>query len=208
MEAIKLGALVIFHPLYAVDLIKRNSKKYSRIPALCLLLLTLIARIITILCQNYTVSGIELADVNFLLDILVILVPFGSWILVNYYMTEILSGESRLGDIVSYTAYALLPYILTTPIFIAASWAMSDGLMPFYRLAETLVFAWVGILLFIGLMRSNDYGFWQAVLVALILIIFILLVWALLILFFALISQTYMVITELLYEINIWGIAA
>ena len=207
MKPVKLGAVMLFHPLYAIDLIKRDTKAYSRFPSFLLLFAAVVARIVTILTQNYTVSGMELGDVNFLLDVLIILVPFGTWILVNYFMTEILSGESSLGEIMAYSSYALLPYIVTTPVFIALSWAMSEGLMAFYTLGQLLVGAWVVILLFLGVMRANEYGFWKAVGVSLLLVVSMLLLWALLILFFALISQTYMVISEVLYEFNIWRIS-
>lgn len=208
MRAMKLGAVFLFHPLYAVDIVKRDSRRYAGLPALVLLISALLMRTLSLMLCCYTVSGTEWRDVDLPLELFLLVAALGTWVLVNYFMTEILSGSSTLYEIVSYTAYALLPYILTAPLFIAVSWVMSESLMPFYRLAQTAVFVWAGLLLFLGLMRANDYGFWRAVLVLLILVIAMLLVWALLLLFMTLVSQAVMLVKEVLYEIDLRGITS
>lgn len=203
VRALKLGVSMLFHPLYSMDIIKRERKRYCYWPAALIMLAVVLERIGQLVLQNYAVSGMELQDVNFLLDIMVILLPVITYIGVAYYMTGILSGEARLGEIVASSAYAFVPYLLLTPLLTAASWGMSEGLLPFYRMLEAGVLIWVVVLFFLGLLRLNDYGFWQSVLVGLIIVIFMLLVWGLFLLFFALTCQLYMIVKEFLYEITI-----
>lgn len=202
-RAFKLGVSILFHPLYSMDIIKRERKRYCYLPSALILLAVVLERVAQLFLQNYAVSGMELQDVNFLLDILMILLPVVTYVGVTYYMTGILSGEARLGEIVASSAYAFVPYLILTPILTLASWGMSEGMLPFYRMLEAAVLVWVLVLFFLGLLRLNDYGFWRSVLVALIIVVFMLLVWGLFLLFFALTCQLYMIIKEFLYEITI-----
>ncbi len=201
-KALKLALLMLYHPLEAIDLFKRYRRGFYG-GAFGIALLIPAVRLLQIFGENYAVAGRELTEVNFLLEILVFAAPIATFVLVNSWITGILSGESGLDEIFGYTMYAFVPYLVMTPLLTGISWLLSADLSAFYTLLQTAMWGWVLLLLFLGILRSNDYSFGKSLLVTGIIVIFMLLVWALLMLFFALSCQLYLFIREIVYEITV-----
>ena len=202
MDALKLSLCIIFHPLYTMDLIKRRHASLWKLPSLILFILAILSMVLNLTMENYAVSGRKLQDINLGYELLFLLLPVISWIFVSTMITGIMSGEARVTEIIAATAYSFVPYIIGNVVLTAVSWAVSDGSAVFYQMARGLMLIWVLLLIFISLLRLNNYSFGKSLLVTLIVVLSMVILWALLLLFFALTCQSVMTISELITEIS------
>lgn len=204
VKAWGLALMILFHPLEFFDIIKRErTKKFPWLSVVCLYLLAFLANYSYIFIVNFQLSTKEPIDANILLELATVAVPLLSWTVASFAMSSILNGESKLLEITQATAYCLVPQIVMTPLLGLFSNLLSASESGLYQSLRTFVIVWMVILLFLGLKRLNDYSFWKNVLVALISLFAIVVMWAVIVLLFALTIQLLNFIGGIGKEINL-----
>lgn len=123
------------------------------------------------------------------------------WIISNMAVCTLSDGEGSLSDVYVVTAYALLPFIIMSPIIIVISNLLVHGEGTYYALLNIVKFGWTGILLFTGNMSAHQFTFKKTVFIAFMTIVGILIILFMMFLGFALVTQLYEFIRTFYNEI-------
>jgi len=79
------------------------------------------------------------------------------WNAANYLVSTISDGEGRLRDVVIGTAYSLFPYALFALPIALLSNALTLNEVFLYEFSVNLVWAWVGLMLFLMVKEIHNY---------------------------------------------------
>ncbi|MCL2188410.1 MAG: YIP1 family protein [Defluviitaleaceae bacterium] len=123
------------------------------------------------------------------------------WIIANMAVCTLSDGEGSLSDVYVTTAYALLPFLLMTPVIVLLSNVMSLGEGTYYTLMNFVKFGWTGVLLFTGNMSAHQFTFKKTVFTSFLTIAGILIILFMMFLAFALVTQLYQFIRTFYNEI-------
>ena len=132
-----------------------------------------------------------------------VVVPLFSWVVGSYLMTAITSGESTFLEILIASAYALVPYIVITPVLALVSNLLGSGEAGVYQALRTITLLWVILLLLLALQRLNDYSIKKTVGVAVLSVAAVIVMWAVCLLLFSLTVQFVTFFTGIGEEINL-----
>lgn len=159
MKAVKLGIVMLFHPVVAFQYMQKDRSKFSYTPVWVLLLATAAVRIISIYFTHYPMASVDSKNANLLTECAVIFVPLLSWVVASYAITTILSGEVLFREALTAMAYSLLPYLLVNLPLTLFSHVMDAGQQGIYSNLQLLSIAWVVVLLIVNLKVMNHYTF-------------------------------------------------
>lgn len=202
MNIFRFSLMVLFKPMDAFPLIKAERNKFSYKPAIILLLMMIIVRILYIYIVHYPLADILPRDASIWLEIVKYLLPVLTWVLACYAVTTIISGESMLREVFMASAYAMLPYIVFTLPIGLLSHLLGDGETGIYELLQKAIWIWVFVLIFISVMTMNSYEFWQTVGICILSVIAMFLIWGIAGLFFALGNQLYRFLYDIAIELR------
>ena len=186
--SLKYALYVITHPLDGFwDL--THEKRGSIAVANTIVILTVLARIMSLQFTSFLFMQVYWEDVNIFLYIASILFPLALFCVGNWGLTTLFDGKGRLSQIYMGTAYALTPYPLIQIPMILFSNLVTEEEGAFYTFACTFSIVWAAILIICAMMEIHEYSlsktllFMVASVFAMMVMVFILL------LFFSMISQ-------------------
>lgn len=203
-ELIKYPFYVALHPFKGFWDVKYEGKGNLK---LALIILFLLAVVNTLKRQfgGFIVNTANPNELNSLNELIFIVLPFVLFCIGNWAITTLMDGEGKFEEIITVTAYSLLPllviYSITTPI----SNIITIEEAPIYFLVETTAMLWFLGLLFVGIMTVHQYSVGKTVATFIITAIVMGVVLFLGLLFFSLLQQliTFIVTIykELIYRI-------
>ena len=85
------------------------------------------------------------------------------WVVVNWLVASLFEGKGRFMDILTVTAYSLLPLIVTQLVALPLSHGMLLEEATFLRLLQTVGLLYTLLLLAIGTMIMHDFSLWKFV---------------------------------------------
>lgn len=186
--SLKYALYVITHPLDGFwDL--THEKRGSIAAANTIVILTVLARIMSLQFTSFLFMQVYWEDVNIFLYIASILFPLALFCVGNWGLTTLFDGKGRLSQIYMGTAYAMTPYPLIQFPMILLSNVVTKEEGTFYHFAVVLSLAWAVLLIICAMMEIHEYSlsktllFMVASVFAMMVMVFILL------LFFSMISQ-------------------
>lgn len=201
MELLKLSLPVLIHPIESFEYIKRSRGKFTYKPAIFLFSLMIAVRLMYIYIAHYPLSSLEPRDANFWFEVMKFIIPIFTWVLAGYLVTTILSGEAFFGELFTATAYSMMPYILFTIPLGLASHVMARGEAGFYSTLHTIKWIWVILLFIISVKTLHDYSVGKTIGICILIVFAMLLIWAVILLIFALTSQLYKFLEGMAIEI-------
>lgn len=203
MDDLKLAVLMFFYPLRACAIIKRRRDRFRPLPALILIGLALLVRIVSVYTTSFTVASIRPQEANLLYIAGILLIPFLAWVLCSYAILSILGGETKLSENLTACSYCLVPYIVVTPLLTALSHVVSTAEATLYNTLSMIVLIWVLLLLFSALKTLNDIRLGRALFIALLSVLLMLILAAAAMLVVALVSQVVNFVVEIVKEIRL-----
>lgn len=202
MNRAKLALVYVFHPLEAMDIIKRERDKLKIYPVVILYALAFLSHLLSLLITHYPLRSMQPEDINFALELLKVNGIVFSWIVAAYAISSIMSGEARFIELLTASAYAYIPFIILSPVVALISNLLSQNNMGFYVTLQSIIIGWIVLGLIFSFVRQCDYGFGQTILVGLLSLVLMLLIWGLLVLFVALCIQAGSFLTDIFQEIS------
>lgn len=202
MHWVQIYLGVLFHPMSAFSRIKHYRDRLSYFPICVMLFLVIAVRVAYIYITHFPLAEINQEETNIILEMLKYIVPVISWGIVSFAVTSIWEGESFLKECIAGATVAMTPYvILAIPIGLLSRILEIDqsGLFNFLN---TVMFIWIALLLFIGIMTMNDYGFTQAIKVSAVCLVGIVLLWAIFLLLATLTYQLFDFVKKIIVEIR------
>ena len=201
MESLKLCLMTLYHPIVVTEHIKKQrGRRMNWLPVAALLFLALAVRIFSIYVTHYPLASVSVRKANLLLECGKLFVPVLTWVLASYAMTTILDGETLFRETLLFSAYALTPYILLTPVLNLASRLMDGNQAGLYGTMEFIILAWVVVLMIVALKEMNGYSAGKTVLVIFLTLFTMVMIWAVIILLVTISSQFVTMIREMFYE--------
>lgn len=202
MKSLKLCLMTLYHPIVVTEHIKKQrGQRMNWLPVIILLALALGVRILSIYGTHYPLASVSVRKANLLLECGKLFVPVLTWVLASYMMTTILDGETLFTETLLFSSYALVPYIVFTPILTLASRIMEGGQLGLYAAMEVIILGWVVMLMILALKEMNGYTVGKTVLLIGLSLFTMLMIWAMVILLFTIASQFVDMVKEMFYEV-------
>ncbi len=202
VNIMRAGLLVMKSPRDSFEILKLNRAEASWLPAVVVFVLMALVRIVYVMSVNFSLSSIEPAQSNIFLEIVKILILPLTWIIAIFLVTSIADGETKIKEITLATSYCVIPYVIFTLPMALLSQILCLEEAGLYRFLQVAIVIWVVILIFLSVMRLNNYSFSKTLGLCIVGIFLTLLIWGVAILFFGLIGQVYSFISGILLEIR------
>lgn len=203
MKALKLAAVTMFHPLVGFNYMKKDrEKRYNYLPAIVILLLMILVKIISIFGTHYPLNPVDLRNVNIFTESLVMVVPILTWVVASYAITTIMGGEVLFRECLTACCYSLIPYLVVSiPLTICSNF-FDAGSQGYFDTINKVALFFVLLLLFINLKEMNHYTMFKTIGVAILAILTMILLWATIALAAALSMRFISFISEVVNELK------
>lgn len=185
--------------------IKKNFRGSIKF-ALIIYLWVVILRVITLYLTGFSFNPFaNPADIPVAYEVIITLGLIILWNMSNYLISTISDGEGRVKDVVIGSAYSLFPFALFGLPIALLSRVLTFNEQFIYSLLSNLMWAWVGLMLFIMVMQVHNYKFGETIKNVLLTIftmaLFVLVGYILYVLF----GQLFDFITAIFQEVRLRG---
>ncbi len=205
MKPLKIALAVLFEPMQGFRMIQRDRDRFSHLPTLVLLFLTVAVRVASIFLTHYPLTEVDPRDTNIGREVANTILPLLTWVVGCYLVTTIHQGESLFREVLQAATYSMLPYILlTVPIALLSNVLVSSdvlvGTITYVQALQGFVWAWVGILFLVSLGQMNSYGFLETLRVTIITLFTCIFIWAVLTLIYILGNNLFRFLSDVAYQ--------
>lgn len=166
--------------------IRRHRTDYDLLMPIILYLLVAVAKIFSLFVVHYPFRSQEIYEINLASEMLTTFVPLLTWVIASYMVTTICSGEVKMREVFSASAYCMLPYVIVIIPLSLISNIMSSSSSGLYTGIITLMWIWVGIMFFVSTMSMNSYGFIETIKIVLLTLFACVFMWLVILLIFML----------------------
>ena len=202
MIEFKFALTLIFYPRQAFVALKTERSRTGYLGDIVVLISIVLVRIAYIYTTHFPLAVLQPRDSNLLLEIVRLIVPLLSWVVANSAVTSIFDGEVMPRQTLKASVFAMLPYVVLTIPVAFLSRVLGTGEAVFFVALQTLIMAWVGGLLFFAVMVLNDYTLVKTIWICGLSIVGMLLLWAVILLAYALTGQLYSFISRFILEVK------
>lgn len=187
-ELVKYPFYVSIHPFKGFWDVKYEDKGRINI-ALVILLLLAIINTLRRQFGGFIINTANPNELNSINELIFIILPFFLFCVSNWATTTLMDGEGKFEEIITVTAYALLPLVIVYTVSIPISNFITLEEAPLYYLVESAAFIWFIGLLFVGIMTVHNYTVSKTVATFIITLVVMGVILFLGLLFFSLIQQ-------------------
>lgn len=194
------GRYVAFHPMDGFWDLKRENRGSLRV-ALLFTGLLCVVMVAQRQLTGFLFNTANIKELNLLIEISKVLLPFGLWCISNWCVTSLMQGEGKLRDIATMTGYALLPMLVLNTVGIVLSNLMTSKEGDFYFFCVALGVLWSLGLILLGHQQIHDYTLRRSLFVTFLTVVVMAVVVFLAILLIVLLQQMIGFGSDLLNEI-------
>jgi len=200
-ERIRYPFHVMLHPFDGFWCLK-SEKKGGVKTAFVLMALLFVTFIFRSYNTGYLAANNMAGEVSVFQLFLVIAVAYLLFCIANWSLTTLMNGEGRFSEILTVTAYAMLPIMIINIPLTLLSNVLTIGELPFYTVFDTVGILWAAALLLIGCMTIHDYSMGKTIVVTLLTVVGMVIIAVLAVLFFNLIQQVCIFFLSLVKEVQ------
>lgn len=198
-----LGIGTLFRPFRTMEALNGSRDRISPKVPIAIFLAVFVTRIIFIYTVSYSLMDIELKDVNLLLEVVKLLLPFASWVVVVYLLSSQFDGESTLSENFTATSFALIPYIFVNLFATLLSQVISANEKGFFAVLVNGVWIWMIVLLVIAVNKLNDYTVSKTIGISAVSVIAVVLLWFIILLSYLCVTELIQFVRDIISEIKI-----
>lgn len=192
---------LMFHPFQGFWDLKYENKGSRKI-AIALLLMLAIVFTVKKQYTGFLVNPNDLRKLSSLDELKYVVLPFFLWCIANWSLTTLMEGEGKFSEIVTVTAYSLMPMIVLYLPLTAVSHFITLEESAFYYFFDTLGTFWFIWLLFIGTMTVHQYSVRKTIATMLLTLIVIGIMIFLGLLVFSLVQQMFSFVYTIYQELT------
>lgn len=197
-----LAAGALFRPGELFSYIKRDRGHINLLPPLLLLALAVVVRLTSLAVTHYPLASADPRDIQWLMEIALLVVPLLSWVVASYAVTAVVGGECRISEILSASCYCLAPYVLFTLPMTGLSNLLSREEAGLYGALLLAISLWTGILFVLSVKVLNMYSIGKTILVCVLSLLAMALLWLTILLVGMLSAQMIEFISNILEELR------
>jgi len=202
LNSLEMSIAVLFHPIDTFSYIKARERKVNYSACFLLLFMAAAVHITSIFLAHYPLASLQPKDANLWVEIVKLLLPVLTWVIACYAITTIWDGEAFIGEIFAASTYSMMPYIISTVPIALITRVLGLEELQLYSALQTFVWVWVLINFFLNVRTLNDYSMGKTFTVCITSLISMFLIWAVVVLLFALTSQLLQFVQDVLLEIK------
>jgi len=135
------------------------------------------------------------------IELLVVLVVFGLFVVVNYLVSTLADGEGRLRDVFIASSYSLMPFILFVLPMTVFSHVLTYNEEFIYSMYHTVIVSWTVLLLLISITAIHNYTFFETIKYTIIILFGMFLMVLLGVLIYSFVGQLWVFIVSLIKEV-------
>ncbi|HEY8348373.1 MAG TPA: YIP1 family protein [Clostridia bacterium] len=200
LQSLRYSLYLIFHPFDGFwDL--KHEKKGNLKTAMLIVAMVIVTFILRRQLTGFILNENKLRELNIIVEILSVVLPFFLWCVANWCLTTLMDGEGSFKDIVITSAYALVPLVLINIPLIIFSNVITLEEAAFYTFFDILSLAWTLLLLFLGTSVVHQYSLLKTFLTSICIVIGMGLIIFIALLFFSLLQQMYSFVYTIYKEI-------
>ena len=155
---LKMAAMMVFHPLDCIEMIKVNRKKLSYLPTLVMLALFIVVEISGLYLTFFPFSDINAKNADLFNQIVSALIPLLSWLVVCFALCSISNGKQTLKESLFSSMLAFTPYLALSIPLQLFSHLLSLKEAGIYSALTMIVLAWSIFLLLLSVKVMNEYS--------------------------------------------------
>jgi len=153
----------IRHPADSFYYIKKDLRG-SLLFAMLLYLAVVVSRVLSLYVTGFIFSPYASASqIRVEMEVIYPVLLIGLWNAANYLVSTISDGEGRVKDVIIGSAYSLFPYVLINLPVALISNVLTQNEVFLYSFSLDLMWAWIGIMLFIMVKEIHNYTFSETV---------------------------------------------
>ena len=138
----------------------KKDKRGSLIFALLIFVWIGVVRVLSLYWTGFVFNPYaSTSDIRIENEILMVFGIIALWITANYLVSTISDGEGRVKDVIIGTAYSLFPYALFALPIALLSRVLTFNEAFVYSFSQTIMYAWIVMMLFIMVMEIHNYFF-------------------------------------------------
>lgn len=158
----RLPLRVMFHPVAGFEALRYEGKGRIR-DALVLVSLYVIVKIVYLLTVGYLYEETPLVYIQWTKEIFFAILPWLLWSICNYALTTISDGEGRFRDVLTASAYCLMPSIVFMLPLALLTRVLTIAEKDFFDLFSLVINGWGIILLFFSVRETHSYQTFKTV---------------------------------------------
>ncbi|NMA33839.1 MAG: YIP1 family protein [Clostridiaceae bacterium] len=190
LGSLRYSLYMIFHPFDGFwDL--KHEKRGNLKTAMIIVAMVAATFILRRQLTGFILNEVKLSELNIIVEILSIVLPFFLWCVANWCVTTLMDGEGSFRDIVITSAYALVPLVLINVPLIIFSNIITLEEAAFYSFFDVLSLVWTVILLILGTSVVHQYSLTRTFLTCICIVVGMGLIIFIALLFFSLLQQMY-----------------
>ncbi|MBB6637810.1 YIP1 family protein [Cohnella thailandensis] len=203
-ERLKFPFYVIVHPFKGFWDLKYD-KKGNLTVALSIVFLVSVAAMFQYQYAGFIVNHHSPYSFNSLIQLRNVILPFFLWCVANWSLTTLMDGEGKFGEIVTASAYALLPFILLFVPATVYSRFITLEETAFYNYMNGFAIVWFLFLIFVSTMTIHQYTALKTLVTILLTVVCMGFIVFLGMLFFSLVQQMYSFFFTIYKELQFRG---
>jgi len=189
-DIFKMPIYLITHPIKGFDEFKREKTSKGYV-AVFYLIMMIFAQIIAYNNNGFLVNKNNPKDFNLFLTIALILFPVAIITVGNWASSALMDGKGTMTEIFRIICYSFFPYVWLGLLgSIISNYITFDEII-FFTFLNTLGVAFLGFMVFFGLMGIHEYGLFKNIMMIVFTIVAIAIVLFIMLLFLSLIQQLY-----------------
>lgn len=189
----------VFHPIDGFEQLKFRKFSSMGLSGIFVFLLLAVTTF-EYFCTGFIFNKNQAGDYNTFMVILQTVGIFILFVIANWAVCTLFDGKGRLKEIISVTAYAMLPFIVSKFICVVLSNILLENEGAFITVIGALGMIWSLIILLLGLMTIHQYSFSKTLLFMAATIFGMAVILFLIVLFFTLMQQTYSFVLSVIQE--------
>ena len=197
-----LPVYMLFHPSSAAEQIRPRGFA-SPLKAAIIVAVWFIAATLSYFFTGFSFNENRAVDFNVFYTLLQTAGLFLIFVIANYGLASFMTGKGKLREIVTVTAYSLIPYIVSILINTAFSNILTRDEGMFMSIITAVGLLWTFFMLFAGLMTVHQYSVGKTVLSFLITMFGMLVIIFLAVLFITLYAQVLSFVDSIVREVSI-----
>lgn len=202
MNALGYAVYIIVHPFKGFWDIKREGKGTLR-AAIVMYAALAVSFLFRRQLTAYLFNPYETEHMNLFFEVVSVLAPYLLWSVSSWCITTLMDGEGSFYDIFKATGYALFPMIAANILSTLLSLTFTQNEQTFYQMVLTIGTAWTYLLLFLGMVITQQYTVKKSLLTTVITILGMLIIVFLLIMMFFLVQQVVGFVQEIWMEFSL-----
>lgn len=178
----------LLHPIDAFSQFKvRNIGSY--LVSAVIVVAWFFAKVLEYNCTGFSFSINRTSDFNLFSTLLITFGLFGLFVIANWSICTLIEGKGTIRDIVSVTAYSLIPYVVTRVLMVIMTNVFVPEESVFIQIVSALGFLWSFLVLLLGMVTIHDFSVSKTILALLLTLFGIVVIVFLVVLIYSLMQQ-------------------